>query len=74
MRAISVQIHQLSIAKISMKITKRQTSNVNHTLVDSKTVDHSDVVGAAATGDTPTITSFSIEHLASMDWAKTIAR
>ena len=36
--------------------------------------DHSDVVGASPVGAAPTTASFSTQHLASMDWAKTTAR
>ena len=36
-----------------------QTSDINHTLVDNKIVDHSDVVGASPVGATPTTSSFS---------------
>ena len=35
-----------------------QTSNINHTLVDNKIVDHSDVVGSPV-GAAPTSSSFS---------------
>ena len=47
-----------------MPVTKfikeyRQTSNISNTLVDNEIVDHSDVVGAAPTGDAPTTSSFS---------------
>ena len=37
----------------------RQTSNISHTLVDNKIVDHSDVVGASPVGAAPTTSSFS---------------
>ena len=37
-------------------------------------VDNSDAVGASPVGAAPTASSFSTEHLASMDWAKTTAR
>ena len=36
----------------------RQTYNIKRTLVDNKLDDHSDIVGAAPTGDAPTISSF----------------
>ena len=36
-----------------------QTSNINHTLVSNKNVDHSDVVGASPVGAAPTTSSFS---------------
>ena len=37
----------------------RQTSNIRHTLVGNEIVDHSDVVGAAPTGDAPTTSEWS---------------
>ena len=49
-------------------------SNISHTLVGNKIVDHSDVVGAAPVGTAPTTSSFSIQHLASVDWTKATAR
>ena len=52
----------------------RKTSNISRTLVGNKIVDNSDVVGASPVGAAPTTSSFSTEHLASMDWAKTTAR
>ena len=54
--------------------TYRQTSNIRLILIGNKIVDHSDVVGASPVGAAPTTSSFSTEHLASMDWAKTTAR
>ena len=51
-----------------------KTSCVMHNLVGNKIVDHSDVVGAWPVGAAPTTSSFSTEHLTSMDWAKTTAR
>ena len=51
----------------------RETSNISRTLVGSKIVDNSDVVGASPVGAAPTTSSFSTYHLASMDWAKTTA-
>ena len=51
----------------------RQFSNIRHTLVGNKIADHSDVVGAAPVGAAPTTSSFSTEHLASMNWAKATA-
>ena len=36
-----------------------QTSNVSHTLVGNKIVDHSDAVGAELVGTAPTTSSFS---------------
>ena len=52
----------------------RKTSNISRTLVGNKIVDNPDVVGASPVGAAPTTSSFSIQHLASMDWAKTTAR
>ena len=57
-----------------MKIDYRQFSNIRHTLAGYKIVDHSDVVGASPVGAAPTTSSFSTEHLASLDWEKTTAR
>ena len=37
----------------------RQVSNISHTLVGNKIVDHSDVVGASLVGAAPTTFSFS---------------
>ena len=37
----------------------RQVSNIRRTLEGNEIVDHSDVVGAALTGDAPTTSSFS---------------
>ena len=51
-----------------------QTSNISQTLVGSKIVDHSDVIGASPIRTAPTTSSFSTQHLASKDWAKTTAR
>ena len=51
----------------------REVFNIRRTLVGNKIVDHSDVVGASPVGAAPTTSSFSTEHLASMDWAKTTA-
>ena len=52
----------------------RQVSNISHTLVGNKIVDHSDVVGASPVGAAPTTSSFSTQHLASLDWAKVTVR
>ena len=61
-------------ASFSMPYQYRQTSNIRRTFTDNKTVDHSDVVGAAPVGAAPTTSSFSTYHLASLDWANTTAR
>ena len=55
----------------------RKTSTISRTLVGNEIVDNSDVVGASPVGAAaaaPTTSSFSTEHLASMDWAETTAR
>ena len=52
----------------------RQVSDIRRTLIGNKIFDHLDVVGASPVGAAPTASSFSTEHLASMDWAKTTAR
>ena len=44
-----------------------QTSNVSCTLVGNKIVDNSDEVEALPVGTAPTTSSFSTEHLASME-------
>ena len=51
-----------------------QISNIRYTLVGNTFVDHSDIVGASPVGTAQTASSFSIEHVASMDWTKTTAR
>ena len=38
----------------------REVSNISHTLVGNKIVDHSDVVGASPVGAAPTTSSLSI--------------
>ena len=40
----------------------RQVSNIRRTLVGSKNVDHSDVVGASPVGAAPTTSSISTQH------------
>ena len=54
-------------------LSYRQVSNIRRTWVGNEIVDHSDVVGAAPVGATPTTSSFSTEHLASVYCAKTTA-
>ena len=51
-----------------------QTSNISRTLLGNEIVDHSDEVGASPVGAAPTTFSFSTQHLASMDWARTTAK
>ena len=51
-----------------------KTSNISRTLVGNEIVANSDVVGASPVGAAPTTSSFSTEHLASMDWAKVTTR
>ena len=52
----------------------RQAFNISSTFVANKFVDHSEVVGASPLGAAPTTSSFSTQHMASMDWAKITAR
>ena len=52
----------------------RQTSNIGSILVGYKIVGHSDVAGELPVGTAPTTSSFSTQHLASVDWIKTTAR
>ena len=59
---------------VAVEYYYRQISNIRRTLLCNKFVDHSDVVGASPVGAAPTTSSFSTEHLASMDWMKTTAR
>ena len=49
-----------------------QNSNISRTLVGNK-IDHSDVDGASPASTAPTTSSFSTQHLASMEWAKKTA-
>ena len=56
------------------EIYYRQVSNIRCILVGNEIVDHSDVVGASPVGAARTTSSFSTQHLASLDWAKTTAR
>ena len=51
-----------------------KTSNISRTLVGNEIVDNSDVVGASPASATPTTSSFSTSHMASVDWAKTTPR
>ena len=44
---------------IKLWLNYRQISNIRHTLIGNKIVDHSDVVGASAVGAAPTTSSFS---------------
>ena len=54
----------------------RQTSNISCTfkLVGTMIVDHSEEDGASPVGAAPTSSSFSTNHLASMDWSNTTTR
>ena len=46
-----------------------KTSTISRILGGNRIVDHSDVFGAVSVGTAPTTSSFSTQHLASMDWA-----
>ena len=59
---------------VNVLVTTVKTSNISRTFVGNNIVDNSDVVGASPVGAAPTTSSFSTQHLGSMDWAKTIAR
>ena len=56
------------MAKINYKVDSAyaidpnysQTSNIRHNMVDNKTIDHSDVVGASPVGAAPSPSSFPI--------------
>ena len=58
--------HKVS-SPADMALTYRKTSNISRTLVGDEIVDNSDEVGASPDGAAPTTSSFSTEHLASMD-------
>ena len=47
------------ISPADVLTTYHKTSNISHTLVGNKIVDHSDVVGASPVGAAPTTSSFS---------------
>ena len=51
-----------------------QTSNISHTIVGNKFLDHTNVVGALPVSFAPTTFSFSNLRLASLEWAEIIAR
>ena len=51
-----------------------QTSNISHTLEVNTIVYHSDVAEVSPVGAAPTTSSFSTQHMASMNWEKTTAR
>ena len=55
-------------------IDYRKTSNISRTSVGDEIVDNSYVVGASHVGAAQNTSSFSTQHLASMDWVKTTAR
>ena len=48
-------------------IRYRKTSHISRTSVGDGIVDNADVVGALPVGAAPTTSSFSTQHLASMD-------
>ena len=66
---------------VSVKINRRaclnefrQTSHIRCTLIGNTIVDHSGVVGAPLVIAVITTSSFSTEHLTSIDWTMTTAR
>ena len=68
--ATDVLVVQEARVSAAMVLTYQQTSNIRLALVGSKTVDHSDVVGASPVGPAATTSSFATQHLASVDGAK----
>ena len=57
---LSAEVFSRVVAKCSSIATgSRKTSNISRTLVGSKIVDNSDVVGASPVGAAPTTSSFS---------------
>ena len=67
-------VYLSSPSELMYHMNYRETSNISRTRVDSKIIDDSDVVGASTVGAAPTTSSFSTEHLASMDWPRATAR
>ena len=63
-----------SLIEFCIYVYFHQTSNISDIVVGNEIVDHADVVRSSPVGAAPTTSSFSSEHLASMDWAKTTAR
>ena len=61
-------------SQVLKNVYYRKTSNISRISVGDEIVDNSDVVGASPVGAAPTTSSFSTQHLASMDWVKTTAR
>ena len=70
----SFRVTPLTLRQLSDYNCYRQSSDISRTLVGSTIVDHSDEVGARSVGAAPTTSSFSTEHLISLDWAKTTAK
>ena len=56
---LSICIYTVLCEAVVNSGTHQQTSNVSRTLLGSKIVDHSDVVGASPVGAAPTTSSFS---------------
>ena len=73
--ACSVITWSIFFRMLTTDAAYHQTSNISCMLADNKMVDdHSDVVGASPVGVAPNTSSFSTEHLTSMDWSKTTVR
>ena len=70
---VSLSFHKLCL-KMLLLFFPHQTSNISHTLVGNRIVDHSDVAGTLPVCAAPTASSFLTWHLASMDCTKTTAR
>ena len=68
------RVHAHDRVNVRTKYEYRKTSNLRRTLVSNKIIDHSDVVGASPVGAAPNTSSFSTQHLASRDSAKTAVK
>ena len=68
-----IMVYYSSYTPLATVEKYRKISNIRHTLTCNKLVDHSDVVGASPVGAAPTTSSFSTQHLALIDLAKTTA-
>ena len=71
---LDTKVEHVVILPYEWKTNTVKSLDIRRTLVGNKIVDHSDVVGASPVGAAPTTSSFSTEHVASMDLAKTTAR
>ena len=58
LKCLKVFVQENAIENVLCRMY-RQTSNIRRTLMGTKIVDHSDVVGASPVGAAPTTSSFS---------------